>query len=119
MADKDKYGFDYKGTLPLDFETFPEKPDIFEEGKMSNIYTGSYEVDGKHLLMPGMMRGEPLTRDDVNALIDERKHFGLYDTKEELDQADSLIHEWFKKLKGGKNVGMTIEDKVIDLIKDL
>jgi hypothetical protein len=69
--------------------------------------------------MPGMMRGEPLTRDDVNALIDERKHFGLYDTKEELDQADILIHEWFKKLKGGKNVGMTIEDKVIDLIKDL
>ena len=119
MADKDKYGFDYKGTLPLDFETFPEKPDIFEEGKMSNIYTGSYEVDGRHLLMPGMMEGKPLTRDDVNALMDEGKHFGLYDTKEELDQADILIHEWFKKLKGGKNVSMTIEDKVIDLIKDL
>ena len=86
---------------------------------MSNIYTGSYEVDGKHLLMPGMMEGNPLTRDDVNALMDEGKHFGLYDTKEELDQADILIHEWFKKLKGGKNVSMTTEDKVIDLIKDL
>jgi hypothetical protein len=113
------YDFDYKGTLPLDYETFPEKLNIFEEGKMSNIYTGSYEVDGKHLLMPGMMEGESLTKDQIYKLMDERKHFGVYDTKEELDQADHLIHEWFKKLKGGKNVSMTREDKIINLFKDL
>ena len=119
MPDKDKYGFDYRGTLPLDYETFPEKPDIFEKGKMSNIYTGSYEVDDKHILMPGMMGGEPLTKSQIYELMDERMHFGVYDTIEELGQADSKIHEWFKKLKGGKNVSMTTEDKIIDSLKEL
>jgi len=118
VADKDRYGFDYKGTLPLDFETFPEKLDIFEKGKVSNIYTGSYEADGKHLLMPGMMEGSALTQDKIYDLMMEGKHFGVYDTKEDLDRADELIHEWFKRLKGGK-VRMTTEDKIMDFIKDL
>ena len=109
------YNFDYKGTLPLDFETFPEVSDVFEEGKESNIYTRSYEMDGKHVLMPGMIGG---IESNIDELLSKRKHFGVYDTKEELTEADKSIHEWFKRLKGGRNVGMTTEDKVIDYLKE-
>ena len=109
------YHFDYKGTLYLDFETFPEVSDIFEEGKESNIYTRSYGIDGKHVLMPGMIGG---IESNIDELLSKRKHFGVYDTKEDLDEADRLIHEWFKRLKGGRNVGMTTEDKVIDYLKE-
>ena len=63
------------------------------------------------------MRGEPLARDEVRGLMDEGKHFGIYDTKKDLDKADSLIHEYFKKLKGGRNVSMTIEDKLMDSMR--
>ena len=112
------YNFDYKGTLPLDFETFPEVSDVFEEGKESNIYTRSYGIDGKHVLMPGMIGGTPLTEEQIFNLYDKGDHFGRYDTSEELDEADRLIHEWFKRLRGGMNVGMTTEDKVIDYLKE-
>jgi len=111
------YNFDYKGTLPLDFETFPEVSNLFEEGKDSNIYTGSYEIDGKHVLMPGMIGGSPLTEEQIFNLYDRGDHFGRYDTSEELKEADIQIHEWFKRLKGGRNVGMTTEDKIIDYLK--
>ena len=117
------YHFDYKGTLPLDFETFPEVPSpqwmidegMAKEGDVSNIITESWEMDGKHVLMPGMIGGE---KSNINELLSENKHFGAYDTKEELDEADRLIHEWFKRLKGGRNVGMTTEDKIIDHLKE-
>ena len=117
------YNFDYKGTLDLDFETFPEVPSpqwMIDQGKaqkgdVSNIITESWEMDGKHVLMPGIIGGE---KSNINELLSEKKHFGVYDTKEELGEADRLIHEWFKRLKGGRNVGMTTEDKVIDYLKE-
>ena len=68
--------------------------------------------------MPGMMRGEPLARDEVRGLMDEGKHFGIYDTEEDLDKADVLIHEWFKQLKSKEKVNMKVEDKIMDLLKE-
>ena len=117
------YNFDYKGTLDLDFETFPEVPSpqwmidegMAKEGDVSNIITESWEMDGKHVLMPGMIGG---IESNIDELLSKKKHFGVYDTKEELTEADKSIHEWFKRLKGGRNVGMTTEDRIIDHLKE-
>jgi len=124
--DRDKYGFDYRGTLDLNFDIFPEVSSpqwmidkgLAEEGDVSNIITGYYEVDDKYILMPGMMRGVSLTSDKIRDLIKEGKHFGIYDTEEDLDKADVLIHEWFKQLKSKEKVNMKAEDKIMDLLKE-
>ena len=124
--DRDKYGFDYRGTLDLNFDIFPEVSSpqwmidkgLAEEGDVSNIITGYYEVDDKYILMPGMMRGVSLTSDKIHDLIKEGKHFGIYDTEEDLDKADVLIHEWFKQLKSKEKVNMKVEDKIMDLLKE-
>ena len=124
--DRDKYGFDYRGTLDLNFDMFPEAPSpqwmidkgLAEEGDVSNIITGYYGVDDKYILMPGMMRGVSLTSNKIRELIKEGKHFGIYDTEEDLDKADVLIHEWFKQLKSKEKVNMKVEDKIMDLLKE-
>ena len=133
MADRDKYGFDYRGTLPLDFETFPEAPSpqwmidkgLAEKGDISNIITqleGS--DDSGWYLFPSMKGGKGLQNEyrggDIGEFLGinlEGKHFGKYETYEEGMEGDKLIHEYFKKLKGGRNVSMTIEDKLMDSMR--
>ena len=44
------------------------------------------------------MRGKMLDDSDINKMIRQGKHFGVYDTKKELDRADSTIHDYFRSL---------------------
>jgi len=120
MADKDKYGFDYKGTMPLNHKLFPEtKPYLDEEGKwaVSNIKT-RLEIDpetGKWYLFPTMMGGVDLPYEGAeNAAMKLGKHFGIYDSKDEGDSADLLIHKYFDMLKK-----KPAEDKIIEELKGL
>lgn len=95
----------YKGTLPLNLNMFPIVESPTKKGKVSNIITRYYESDGKYILVPSMMRGKMLDDSDINKMIRQGKHFGVYDTKKELDKADSTIHDYFKKLGAIKRVG--------------
>lgn len=127
------YNFDYKGTLPLDFETFPEVPSPqwmieqgrAKEGDVSNIVTqleGSDDIGW--YLFPTMKGGKPLKEEyqggDVVEFLNRNlggKHFGKFSSYKEGVDSDIQIHKWFERLKGGKNVGMTTEDKIIDHLK--
>jgi|TARA_Y100000310_G_scaffold63259_1_gene58629 hypothetical protein len=131
--DRDKYGFDYRGTLDLNFDIFPEVSSpqwmidkgLAEEGDVSNIITQLEGSDEKGwYLFPTMKGGKRLENEyeggDVQEFLDINlggKHFGMFETYEEGMKGDSLIHQYFKKLKGGENVNMTAEDKIIDLLK--
>jgi|TARA_R100000656_G_scaffold115630_1_gene88208 hypothetical protein len=119
MAEEDKYGFEYKGTLPLDYKTFPIAKWI-KDGKSgeSNILT-RLEVDiedDKWYLFPTMMHGVPLDEKQAEHDAKEKgKHFGVFDTYNEGMKADSLIHDYFdKQLKK-----TPAEDKIIEELKDL
>jgi len=120
MAKQSKYGFDYKGTIPLNFKLFPETDFIDKEGRMgvSNIKT-RLEVDpetDKWYLFPTMMGGVDLPFEGTyRGAVEKGKHFGEYETYKEGMEADALIHQYFKKLK----MGVSAEDKIIDSIKDL
>ena len=96
----------YKGTLPLNLDMFPIVESPTEKGKVSNIITRYYESDGKYILVPSMMRGKMLDDSDINEMIRQGKHFGVYDTKKELDRADSTIHDYFKKIGGYQEGGL-------------
>jgi hypothetical protein len=96
----------YKGTLPLNLDMFPIVESPTEKGKVSNIITRYYESDGKYILVPSMMRGKMLDDSDINKMIRQGKHFGVYDTKKELDRADSTIHDYFKKIGGYQEGGL-------------
>ena len=98
----------YKGTLPLNLDMFPIVESPTEKGKVSNIITRYYESDGKYILVPSMMRGKMLDDSDINKMIRQGKHFGVYDTKKELDKADSTIHDYFKKIGGYQEGGLAI-----------
>ena len=128
------YHFDYKGTLPLDFETFPEEPSPqwmikegrAKEGDVSNIIT---QLEGSDdtgwYLFPTMIGGKPLKEEyqggDILDFLNRNlggKHFGKFSSYEEGMESDSLLHEWFNNLKKWKSVGKTTEDKVIDYLKE-
>ena len=101
------YNFDYKGTLPLDFETFPEVPSPQWEGDVSNIITqleGSDDIGW--YLFPTMIGGELLEEEykggDVLDFLNRNlggKHFGKFSSYEEGMRGDTLIHDYFNYLK--------------------
>ena len=119
MAKQSKYGFDYKGNIPLNFKLFPEVSWV-KDGRSgeSNIKT-RLEVDpetDKWYLFPTMMGGVDLPFEGAyKGAVEKGKHFGEYETYKEGMDADVLIHQYFKKLK----MGVSAEDKIIDSIKDL
>jgi len=99
---------EYSGTLPLDLDEFPLVPSpqelidqgLAEPGDSSNIVTRQYGVDGKTWLLPTMRKGKMLTKDQINDMIKNREHFGVFNTKAEADWMDKQIHGDFKKLYG-------------------
>ena len=112
----DDYGFGYRGTFPLDFETFPEVPrDDGKEG-FSNIITQLEGSDEKGwYLFPTMVGGKRLKEEyrggNILEFLDKNldgKHFGMFKSYDEGMEADSLIHEHFRKSK--------IEKSIIDSI---
>ena len=101
---KPDYGFNYEGTLPLDFEKFPLVQDIYEEGKGSNIVT-SYDTDDldnptKWILFPTMVEGKLLNNAEIDSMLQINQHFGIYDSQHEMEESDEGIHEYFEQLRG-------------------
>ena len=112
----------YKGTLPLTMEMFPETPSpqwmidagLAKKGDMSNIITqleGSDDIGW--YLFPTMVGGKGLEKEfrggNIKEFIDTYlggKHFGLYDTAKEATKADSLIHDYFDRIKGYQQGGV-------------
>ena len=97
---------EYSGTLPLTLKEFPVVPSpqefidqgLAKPGDSSNIVTITIGVDGKTWLMPLMRKGEPLTEEQIDEMIRNREHFGIYNNKAEANWVDKQIHEDFKKL---------------------
>jgi hypothetical protein len=123
MANKDNYGFDYKGTLPLTFDLFPEITGIIEEGRPSNIYTGLHTNKGadsngnfpsgtKFTIIPGMMNGQLLNDEHQQILLEKGLNFGIYNSLEAANEADSLIHKSFQDRK-------PLINKIMDWLKGL
>ena len=123
------YNFDYKGTLDLDFETFPEvsspqwmiEEGLAEEGDVSNIIT---QLEGSDdtgwYLFPTLIGGEELLEkyqgDDIIEFLDRNlggKHFGKFDSYEEGMEEDALIHEYFESLKES----LPVEDQIMNYLK--
>ena len=100
---------EYRGTLPLYLEEFPVVPSPQElinqglamPGDSSNIVTTTIGVDDKTWLLPTMRKGKLLTDEQINEMIRNREHFGIYNNKAEADWMDAQIHEDFEKLYGG------------------
>ena len=105
----------YKGTLPLTMEMFPEKRWSDDQGRQwtSNIKTRLEKDNGKWYLFPTMVGGKELEKEfrggNIKEFIDTYlggKHFGLYDTAKEATKADSLIHDYFDRIKGYQQGGV-------------
>ena len=83
---------EYKGTYDLSLENFPFVRN--EDASISNILTRYMTVGDKdnpqYLLYPSMHKGEML--DDPEKSAKEGKHFGVYGSKEEMEEADKRIH---------------------------
>tara|TARA_R110002012_G_scaffold294060_1_gene489954 strand:+ start:54 stop:476 length:423 start_codon:yes stop_codon:yes gene_type:complete len=110
------YGFNYKGTMDLSFDRFPEVGNIYEEGKGSNILT-KYDTDDldnptKWILYPTMVEGKALDSDGVDNLLHANEHFGIYDSKHEMEQADKNIHEYFENVRNDKNKDLNIDGRI-------
>lgn len=96
------YGFKYKGTLPLDFETFPANS-VHEENNGKNVHT-SYDTDDldnptKWILYPTKKDGKRLSNEQVDSLLEKNEHFGIYSTYNDMMEADSNIKNHFKNLE--------------------
>ena len=104
---------EYKGTYDLTLENFPDVAGVHvddygnwsslaEEGSISNIFTGMMDVDvdgqKKYVVYPQLFQGEEI-EDPRGSAFKAGKHFGLYDTQEEAQEADDAIHAHFKMLK--------------------
>jgi hypothetical protein len=113
---KPDYGFQYEGTMPLNFEKFPIIQDIYEEGKGSNIVT-SYDTDDldnptKWILYPTMVEGNMLTSTQVDSLLAENQHFGIYSSQHEMEEADKNIHKYFEDLRDENNKDLDIDGRI-------
>ena len=86
----------YTGTHSLTLDEFPMVD--MGKGVESNIITEymTVERDGKEffLLYPTMYQGKEIIN-PREYVFNTEKHFGMYDSKEELDKADKRIHEYF------------------------
>tara|TARA_R100000234_G_scaffold71062_2_gene43678 strand:+ start:196 stop:540 length:345 start_codon:yes stop_codon:yes gene_type:complete len=95
---------EYTGTLPLTLEEFPYQSDIIEKGRDSNIVTkyDTIEMDGvqKLLLYPTMRKGKLMSQEEIDKMLANKEHFGIYDNLEQLEWADQDIHEKFKYMYG-------------------
>ena len=106
-----------KGTYDLTLENFPYVPSPGKFGDKSNIITRHMTVGDKenpqYLLYPSMFEGEML--DDPETSAKKGKHFGVYDSEEELQQAQDDIHEHFRKLRLYQMIApnITEQDKTI------
>jgi len=102
--------------MPLNFEKFPIIQDIYEEGKGSNIVT-SYDTDDldnptKWILYPTMVEGKMLTNTQVDSLLAENQHFGIYNSQHEMDEADKNIHQYFEDLRDEDNSDLDIDGRI-------
>ena len=96
------YGFNYKGTLPLDFETFPAVS-VHEENNGTNVKT-AFDTDDldnptKWILYPTKKDGQNLSSEEVDQLLEQNEHFGIYNTYNDMMEADSNIKNHFKDLE--------------------
>ena len=110
------YGFDYEGTMPLNLEKFPLIQDIYEEGKGSNIVT-AYDTDDldnptQWILYPTMVEGKLLDNTGIDSLLQANEHFGIYDSKHEMEAADKAIHKYFESLRDKDNKELEVTGKI-------
>jgi hypothetical protein len=110
------YGFDYKGTMELSFDRFPAKDNLNEEGKGSNIKT-SYDTDdldnpSQWILYPTTVGGQELDNEQIDSLLLENQHFGIYDSFHEMQTADKAIHEHFEDLQNQNNEDLTMSGRI-------
>ena len=113
--------FKYKGTLPLDLKLFPEVAweDSLGRKRTSNIktrlerlslFTENPDDSTKWVLFPTMMKGEDLDKEKIFSMILNNKHFGIYNSFQEGEGVDLLVHKTFEDKK-------PIKDKIIDWLK--
>ena len=106
----------YTGDYELSLEEFPMVENFTKEGKASNILTQYFSVaenpDEKFpaVLVPSMHKGDWRNEKDM-------RHFGIYETKDELDKIDKAIHEWFDFLSTRKSI--PVEKDIINNLKRL
>ena len=99
---------EYSGTLPLDLEEFPYVPSpqilidqgFAKEGDFSNIVTSTFDVDDKTWLLPTMRKGQVLSEEEINNMILNNEHFGIYNSPDEANWMDQQIHEQFNSMYG-------------------
>jgi hypothetical protein len=101
----------YTGTYDLTLDEFPivEYQEVDEHGKAwdmeANILTeyatlydtAEHETGNLYILYPTMYGGSVL-EDPYGDAVNEGLHFGVYNSIEELEQADEDIHNWFNYL---------------------
>jgi len=104
--------YNYTGTYDLNLHEFPMIQDFIKEGDVSNIFTSYYSGEGGENsppfeLFPTMYKGK--WRDP-----EDRRHFGIYETKDELNRADNIIHEWFGELDRQQRKSVPLEKTLIE-----
>ena len=99
------YGFKYKGTLHLDFETFPASS-VQEEnnGKNLDIAYDTDDLDNptKWILYPTKKYGKKLNSEEVDNLFKSNEHFGIYNSYHEMKEAEENIVQYFKDTENSK-----------------
>ena len=96
----------YKGNYNLNRFEFPNVTN--KDGSHSNILTRYASIkddkgNTKYILYPTMHKGGMLADPEAAA---KEKHFGIYDSIEELQEADTIIHNYFEEQK-------SIEDDIM------
>ena len=126
MANGIAEDIEYKGTLPLDLNLFPEVDWIDSLGvewtsniktrlEKLSIFTENPDDSTKWVLFPTFMGGEDLSKENVfDMILNQNKHFGIYDSMEEGDKVDKWIHE-----EGFQEESEGMLDKLINMFKGL
>tara|TARA_R100000152_G_C6774793_1_gene202785 strand:- start:1988 stop:2371 length:384 start_codon:yes stop_codon:yes gene_type:complete len=112
------YDFNYTGDYELTLEEFPMVQDFFEEGRESNILTEHFSVGANPedmypaILVPRMHKGDYREEGDM-------RHFGIYESQEELNKADRIIHEWFNELERRGRKSIPLEKTLINTMNNM
>jgi len=103
----------YTGTHSLTLDEFPITWEGWKKGEYSNIVTeyGTFD-DGTYILYPTMYKGKMLSKEESDKLIDEGKHFGIYETKEDMQAADTQIHEHFDNMSMLSDISETVPGNI-------
>ena len=102
----------YKGNYDLNKFEFPHVTN--KDGSVSNILTQYSSIQDdkgntKYVLYPTMHKGKRISDPSAKS---KDKNFGVYDSVEELQKADAIIHGYFEEQK-------SIEDDIMHWLHQL